>query len=219
KQFKDTLSSQEEISPDAEYENFIRNLRAENSELINEAMNLPKRCRIKRTAIKQKKGVIVFGKKGEEFAFKFADEHNIPHALTLIEALKIFEADINESALKPSKHFNEIYKNICASLFSQKKEVALDKGKKDTILKIEVLKQKLIDEKDYLEDLYYVLTKLDALPGRYAKLIRAISIENLKEDFEELKKEVPHSYLLNIIERENLIEEGKESLILSEELD
>ncbi len=219
KQFKDTISSQEEISPDAEYENFIRNLRNTNPELIDEAMNLPKRCRIQRTIGRSKKGVVVFGKKGEEFAFKFADEHKESHALTLIDALKIFEADINESAEKTSKYFDKIYKNICETLFSQKKEVALDKGKKDAILKVEVLKTKLIDEKDYLDDLHYVLTKLDALPGRYAKLIRAISIENLKEDFEELKKEVPHSYLLNIIERENLIEEGKESLILSEELD
>ncbi|MEI6243170.1 MAG: hypothetical protein WCP39_07200 [Chlamydiota bacterium] len=34
----------------------------------------------------------------------------------------------------------------------------------------------------------------------------------------ELQKEVPHGYLVNIIEREKQIDEGKESLILSEEL-
>ena len=74
------------------------------------------------------------------------------------------------------------------------------------------------EQKDYLEDLYYVVKDLDALPDRFAKLIRSIEVKNLEDVFKDLQKEIPHSYLLDIIERERRIEEGKESLILSEEL-
>lgn len=218
KQFRDSLDAQEELSPEAKHEDFIRNLRISNPEVVDEAMKLPKRCRIKRTVKKKEKGIIVFGKKGEEFAFKFGSKDTEPRPLTLMEALRLFEAEITESSEKPSSFFNSIYDKICRKLFTQKSEVALDRGKRDTILKVEALKKKQPKDNDYLEDLYYVLKDLDALPSRYAKLIRSIKIENLNDDYKDLKKQIPHNYLLNIIDRERQIEEGKESLILSEEL-
>lgn len=218
KQFRDSLDAQEELSPEVKYEDFIRNLRISNPGVVEEAMKLPKRCRIKRTAKKKEKGIVVFGKKGEEFAFKFGSKDTEPRPLMLMGALKLFEADVTESSEKPSRSFNAIYDKICRKLFLQKSEIALDRGKRETILKVDALRQKLSKEKDYLEDLYYVLKDLDALPSRYAKLIRSVKIEKLNEDFRDLKKEIPHTYLLNIIDRERQIEEGKESLILSEEL-
>jgi len=56
------------------------------------------------------------------------------------------------------------------------------------------------------------------LPDRYAKAIRTIDLKNLDKEFKEFEEEVPHKYLLNIIDREKKIDEGRESLILSEEL-
>ena len=217
-QFHQALKDQEKLSPEAHYENLIRKLRISKPELINEALNLPKRCRIRRTAKTDYKGVIVFGKKGEEYAFKFASDKDKVCSLTLIESLNLFEADISEKAEKTTKEFNVIYEQIQKTLFSKKTEIAMDRGKRETVLKIEKLKQKLPKENDYLEDLYYVMKNLDALPDRYAKMIRAIELKNFEQELKEFKKEVPHSYLLNIIERERKIEEGKECLILSEEL-
>jgi len=104
------------------------------------------------------------------------------------------------------------------NLFSKKKEIALNRGKIEAIDKVEALKTKLPEKKDYLGDLYYVLKELDALPERYAKAIRAIDLKNLDREIKELEKKVPHNYLLNIIDREKKIDEGRESLILSEEL-
>jgi superfamily II DNA or RNA helicase len=218
-QFRQAMSDQEKLAPEAVYENFIRKLRISNPEIVEEALKIPKRCRIKRTVKKDVKGVVVFGKKGEEYAFKFgASSEEEPGSLTLVEALQLFEADMAEKAEKTSRSFPPIYEQVKKKLFSQKTAVALDRGKRETILKIEALKQKLPEEKDYLEDLYYVVKDLDALPDRFAKLIRAIEVKNLKENFKDLQKEIPHRYLLDIIERERKIEEGKESLILSEEL-
>ena len=49
-------------------------------------------------------------------------------------------------------------------------------------------------------------------------MIRAIDIKTLKEDMKELEQEVPHKYLIDIIDRKKKIDEGRETLILSEEL-
>lgn len=218
KQMREALKNQEELSPEAKFENFIKNLRSSNPDVINQSMSVPKRCRIKRTVKKDKKGVLVFGKKGDEYAFKFGSKPEECVSLGISEALNLFEAIVSENPEKVTENFEKIYNAICKRLFSKKSEIALDRGKIDAINKVEALKTKLPEKRDYLEDLLYVLRDLDALPDRYAKFIRAIDLKNITEDFKELQKEVPHEYLVSIIDREKKIDEGKESLILSEEL-
>ena len=218
KQVRDALKDQEELSPETKYENFIKKLRTSNPDVVEEALSIPKRCRIRRTVKKERSGVIIFGKKGEEYAFKFSSNKDECISLGISDALRLFEASVSENCEKPSAKFEAIYEQMSKKLFSKKTEVAKDRGKIDTINKVEVLKSKLPDKRDYLDDLLYILKELDALPDRYAKFIRAIDLKNIKEDFKELEKEVPHRYLVSIIEREKKIDEGKESLILSEEL-
>lgn len=220
RQFQDALKSQEELSPETKYENFIKRLRNSNPELIEEALAVPKRVKIRRT-VKTKtedSGILIFGKKGDEYAFKLGFSPKEYFSLGASDALELFQADIPENAAKPSKNFDPLYQILIKNLFSKKKEVALDKGKRETILKVEALKGKLPEKKDYLEDLYYVLKELDALPERYAKAIRAIDLKYLERDFTEITRDIPHKYLLNIIAREKKIDKERESIILSEEL-
>lgn len=218
KQVREALKNEEELSPEAKFENYIKNLRSSQPEVIDQAMRIPKRCRIKRTVKKERAGVVIFGKKGEEHAFKYGTKPEECVSLGAADALRLFEASVSENGEKPSAHFEKIYAQMCKRLFSKKTEVAMDRGKTEAINKVEALKTKFPEKKDYLEDLLYVMRELDALPDRYAKFIRAIDLKNIADDFKELQKEVPHMYLVNIIEREKQIDEGKESLILSEEL-
>ncbi|MEN8262794.1 MAG: helicase-related protein [Nitrospirota bacterium] len=218
KQFQEAFSNQEELAPETKYENFIKKLRVSEPGIIDEAMNISRRSRIRRTVQKNRGGVIVFGKKGEEYVFKYGSKKGDSIAIGVAEALRLFEADISEEAKKTSKSFGSIYDDIKKNLFSQKTEVSKDRGKTETIQKVDFLKDKLSNKRDYLEDLLYVIRDLDALPDRYAKLIRAIDIKMLEEDMKELEKEVPHKYLIDIIDREKKIDEGREALILSEEL-
>ena len=186
--------------------------------IIEEALNLPRRSRVKRTVKKDKKGVLIFGKKGEEYAFKYGDKQDEAASLSIPQALDLFKAETKEKGDKTSKSFDEIYEDVREKLFSKRTEVAKDRGKREAIDKVRVLIEKLPKAKDYLDDLLRVIQDLDALPDRYEKLIRAIDSKTLEEDFKNLQKEVPHKYLIQIIDREQRIEEGKETLILSEEL-
>ena len=58
KQFREAFKNQEELSPETKYENFIKKLRISNPNLIEEALNISKRSRIRRTAKKDRSGVV-----------------------------------------------------------------------------------------------------------------------------------------------------------------
>ena len=161
KEFKDALNSQEELSPEAKYEDFIRRLRSSSSEIIKESMTIPKRVRILRKVDKKRKGVVVFGRKGEEYVFKFGSKPGDCLSLGVAEGLSLFEAEVNEEAQKTSIDFNAIYSQMKDKLFSKKTEVALDQGKREAILKVEALIEKAPEIKDYLNDLLKVIKELD----------------------------------------------------------
>lgn len=213
-EFHKQLKAQEELSPETKHENFIRNLRTTHPEVIEKAMALPRRSRIQRTRSSDHCGALVFARKGGEYAFRFAARPGECHSLSIPEALDLFHAEISEKPKPVSDRFKAIYEEMLDKLFSKRSEVAMDRGKQETILKVQALLNTLPAHKDYLTDLLRVLKDLDSLPQRYAKSIRAIEADQINE----LKKEIPHSYLVGIIEREQKIEEGQESLILSEEL-
>lgn len=217
-EFLNSLEQDEELSWDAYYKNLLDTLKANNPEIIEQSMNLPKRTRIRRAEKKDQSGVIVFGRKGKDYAFKLGITDKECQSITAAGAIKLFEATTDENAEAVGSSFHDIYENAKKNLFARKTEVAKDKGLGDALHKIEELITRLPDKKDYFKDLKYVLEELDALPDRAAKKIRAISIETLDEDVSALMQEVPHSYLMEIRETAERIDEGEESLILAEEL-
>lgn len=217
-EFRQQMAAQEELSPEARHENLIRNLRSTQPDIVQKAMELPKRCRIQRTKKKDLSGVVIFAKKGGEYAFRHSLKTGEYESLPVPDALDVFEAHISEKPKPVSDGFEPVYEALKENLFTKRSEVAMNRAKQDTIHKVTALKKELPEHKDYLEDLLYILQKLDALPERYAKMIRAIDGRKLPKDFLDFKNEVPHGYLVGIIEREHKIEEGQESLILSEEL-
>lgn len=217
-QFREAMGQQEELSPEAHFEDFIRNLKVKHPEVIQQAIEIPKRTRIQRSVPKGKNGVLVFAKKGAEYAFRLGQAEEACATLGPSDALKLFEAEVVENAQPTSTSFDGIYEKMLPRIFGKRTEVPLDRGRTDAINRVEWLKTQRPKEKEYFDDLLFVLQKLGALPERYAKLIRSIKPEGMTQGIKELMVEVPHAYLLSILERERQIDEGKEHLILSEEL-
>lgn len=217
-EFHKIIAEDEQKSWDADYRNIYDTLRNKHPEIIKAALEIPKRTRVRRTQKKDKAGVILFGRKLSELAFRLGINENESFSLGMEEGFELFRAEMNENAEKESEHFEKIYENAKANLFKKKTEVQKDKGIREAIAKLEVLINLLPEYKDYLQDVKYVIEKLDALPFGSAKLIRAISERNLEADVKEMKEEIPHDYIIEIIKKAKQIEEGEESLILSEEL-
>lgn len=218
-QFKEELKEREQQeSWDTKYRNELTKLRGIDPELYQAASSLPKRVRIARETKNDKKGVVVFGKKGDNYTFKFTDDSEKVFSLHTRDAIELFEAKITEDPKQVTDNFEAAYQLVKANLFTKKSEVARDKGKQSAIDKIDLLLSLKSNYKDYLKDLLFVIRELDSLPDRYLRQIRKINEKTLEKDISKLMKDVSHQYLIGLIQKAKEMEDAEEHLILAEEL-
>jgi hypothetical protein len=196
---RDRLRDQEELSWDTPYIRELEQLKRSAPDILEQAREIPKRTRVRRQGKKEKPGVLVFGKKGEESVFKLGLSNTELEVLAPQKALTLFYAQSTEKPLPVSDGFYDIYDFVKADLFIKKVKIPYDKGRRELLNKLALLKKNAPAKKDYLEDLVFVVDKLDAL-------------------VEELQREIPHDYLSDIMERARRVEEGDEQLIFAEEL-
>ena len=168
-QFKEQLGKDEQLSPEAKYENLIKNYRTYNGDIVDESLDVPKRVKIKRSFKKKENGVLLFARKGKEYVFKLTKPDGESANLTTAKGLELFEAELQEDPQEVSKGFDKVYQIAKSSLFITKTVVTKDKGKKDAIAKLKLLKKDFTQYRDYLEDLIYVTEKLDALPEKISE--------------------------------------------------
>jgi hypothetical protein len=160
---------------------------------------------------------MVFGRKGNDYVFKHGIDTTEVNTIKTKDALDFFEAEVSEEPRKESDAFEDIYQNVKANLFTKKSQIPFDKGRRDATNKLLLIKGKIPHKKAYIEDLIFVIQKLDALPERFARMIRSLSMNQLDREFKELEKAIPHRYLINIVTTARKVEEGEECLIFAEE--
>ena len=214
KQYKE----EEEKSWDVEYINFLNEIRNKDPKLLEQSREIPKRVRIKRNVDKGKKGVVVFGKKADEYVFKIGNANSID-TLTFEDALNLFKADRNEKAEHTSDEFESMYQMVKSKLFERNSHFNRGQIITKTVSTLKAIKKQLLDDrlKEYIDDLIKVIDEYDDLPKQYMKLIRKMNIKNYNSKIEEIKKEIPHEYLMSIINRAKEIDEGEEVIIFAEE--
>ena len=196
----------------------MNKLKNSDPEIIRRALELPRRCRIKRTKETDAKGIIVFGKKGNDYIFKHGTSPTEYATINSREAIELFKAMPDEKSEKVSNAFEDIYQTVKSNLFIKKNEVALDKGKRETIDKLKYFIDNAIGDADYMRDLLFVVSELDSLPELYHKQIRRISNKTIEKEIKRLIEDVPHVYLTDIIKKSESIDEAEEKIILAEEL-
>ncbi len=224
-QYKELQKESEEESWDAKYINFLKEIESSNPELIKKALEIPKRSRIRRSVKTEKSGVIVFGRKGNNYIFKLADgiEDESIKTISDQEALSLFEATIDEDAQNVSENFDAVYQNIKKDLFSRKTQNSLDQTQRKAIEKLDILSDYFTKDCDYFKDIRKVIVDYNALPRRYEEMIKNIklntkSIRSGEEEIKKIKSEIPKEYIQKIINRAMTVNEEPESIILSEEL-
>lgn len=218
KKYKEALDQNEERSWKTDFENLLSTVKHRSPENLAQALEIPKRARIRRDGKHPRKGVMVFGRKGEEYTFKIGISDSEHELLTAKEALELFKADQQEKAHQVSDAFESVYLHVKDHLFRGTKETPNTTKLRDTIAKLEWLLENVADERPYLSDLTRAVKELDALSEHHLKRIRKIRREHVREDLAELKEEVTPAFLHAIIRKAHRIEEGEETLILAEEL-
>ena len=84
-QYRQEMSKSEELSWDVKYQKLLN--AAKGTELYDEAMQMPHRARTGRSVAKSRSGILMFGKKGNDFVFKIGNAEGVVSQLTAEEAI------------------------------------------------------------------------------------------------------------------------------------
>jgi superfamily II DNA or RNA helicase/HKD family nuclease len=213
-QYETELAKSEERSWENPYLNLYNSLQSANSDAYLSALKIPIRTRIRRKEKKDKSGVLVFGKKGNDFVFRLGTKPSNDAPIPASLALKLFQAEITEEPQKVSDSFEAVFSSIKQNLFKHTSQVQTEKLKKEISDKISlVIKDKLSDQIDYLKDLLTVID-LDTLPRHYMRFINQLKVA----DFYKLPKEITQRYITTMIKKAQEVDNGEETIIISEEL-
>ena len=209
--YRKEFAHSEEASWDTPYRKLLNSLKG--TEIYDKAMELPHRARTARSMEKPRKGVLMFGRKGDDFVFKIGDLMTAPVMISAEEAIGLFEAEKSEKPVDLSQDFDFVYQKVKASLFRSDVVVRNEKDQINALAKIKLLIKKQLLDKDYLTDLVQVI-KADALSGYEIRYINQLA----PKDVAKLPLKITAEYLARIVNRQNSVNDNEETLILSEEL-
>ena len=207
--YRAEIEHSETESWDTPYRSFLESVKG--TDEYKEALQIPHRARTGRIVEKPLGGVILFGKKGEDFVFKISDGDREPIMLSAEEALQLFEAAPEEKPFATTEDFDRLYQRVKLSLFRSDTKNRNDKNILKAIQKINAIKVKLPE--DYYSDLLAALDA-EALSGYEVRFINQVK----PSEIQKLFKEIPADYLMRLLEVQAKVGEGDETLIISEEL-
>ena len=209
--YRKEIAHNEEASWDTPYRKLLNSLKG--TDIYDKAIELPHRARTARKVEKPKKGVLMFGRKGDDFVFKIGDTTNTPVMIPAEEAIALFEARKEEEPADLSNDFDATYQRVKASLFNSDVSERNEKDILNALAKIKIFKREQYLSKDYLEDLIQVI-KTDALSGYEIRYITQLA----PKDAGKLPLKISTEYLARIIATQNKVDNSEETLILREEL-
>ncbi len=205
------LQTSEALSWETPYKELFNSLI--NSEYYRDALAIPHRAKIGRKVEKPLQGVMVFGKKGNDFVFKIGNSSNDVSTITPEQAISLFEATVFEQPQKISANYDTIYQRVKANLFLSRKDDEMAKSKREALDKINAMLRENSVSHDYLKDLIKVI-EMDGLSGHSLRFINKLT----KKEFATLPDEIEQTYINKMINTAGEIEAGSEVLILSEEI-
>lgn len=218
--FAKQYNEEQDKNDQASWENQHRNEwnRIKNDqELLDQIAKIPHRTRIMRENFSVK-GVIVFGKKGENIVFGFSSDGK----LSLIndeKALSIFQATKDESSEEVSGDFQDLYFEVKELLFKNNTAVMVaGRRRQDALNIVRFLKEKIPQAKEYFDDLTTIIKEFDGLPDGVLKEINKLDLKNPDQSFSQLMKFVSKDYIESIFENAESSKDDQELIVLSEEL-
>ena len=210
-QYRRESAASEEASWDNRYLTFLNSMKGTPD--YDEALQMPHRAKTGRSVDKPSKGVLLFGKKGDDFVFKIGNNDGSLHQLTAEEAICLFEALPSEEPKPLSEDFDSIYQASKLHLFQSGSRDKNEKQRIEALQKIKVMMTKKALPADYLKDLKKVIEN-DGLAGYELRFINKLK----PSEYAKLPEQIDNYYISRIIETYNHVDDGEESIILAEEL-
>lgn len=210
--YRKEINASEELSWDTKYREFLNQVK--NTKDMEEALSIPHRSRIGRNLNNVKKGIILFGKKGNDFVFKFGyGENNEIASISAEDAFSLFEAVPEEAPVKLSENFDSLYQLVKGKLFKDFEGKPEEKNKLEAFDKLKKWEEYRVLSKDYLSDLRKLLQSGN-LTGEEIRFIN----KQKRENAYLVEKKITIDYIKRSMMKMSAVEEGEETLIIAEEL-
>lgn len=212
--YKNELDNSESISWDTPYLKQLNELKG--TKIYDDALRIPHRAKIGRNVQLKQHGVLIFGKKGNDYVFKLGNENLDTKFISAEDAFELIRTDESEESTKLSNNFYKIYNKVKDSLFETNDRKEHDPSQIKATEGIKIIKKKQLLDSNYCDDLMDVIA-LGSLSALELKLI--INVSKSKEvEIKKLKDSISHEYLKKILELKNSVTDVEETVILAEEL-
>lgn len=218
--FKDEFDRAEEqnekLSWDARHIENYENAKKE-AEIMEKIENLPRRSRIQRVD-QAKKGVLVFGKKGDNSVFTYGQNPDSVEVISMETALPMFFSEKEETAIKVGDDFTEMFNYAKEKLF-EKSELPKIQGRRAKSMEVlEVLGHEIPESKEFCDDVKILIKDYDGINEGALKDIAQLDLRDLGEAYKELKQIVPEEYKDSLFAKLEQTDKATELLLFAEQL-
>jgi superfamily II DNA or RNA helicase len=236
-EYKKVKAESDNPSWETQYKNELYHIKNSERETYKTALELPQRCRTGRKIENisssiptddlfpdaEKKGVLVFSKKGDALRFSFTDENGFSRVNSPFVGISLFKAMRDEKAIPVNEKYYPLYEKAKAQSGISTEKSNRSKNTLELNNKINFLKDNFKNiaasenEISYLEKLRKVSGMLDSLPLYYTRQLLDVEIGDVNTILSEFKNLVPEEYLNTIIEKDEKIMNETETILLSEQ--
>jgi superfamily II DNA/RNA helicase len=190
-----------------------------NKKIMDEVVAIPRRTRIARnSADKEKDKAVVFSKKGENILFILTKQDEEAQLLSTQEGLSLFKADVEEEGQDLSSNFPNLFSNAWQKLAEKHPLPEIRGRRSDAIKLLEALRLSLPSADGYCSDLIKIISKYDDVSEGTLKDIANVSSKDLTACFTSIQKIVPETFIRNVLERIQRMEDEADVILLAEEL-
>ena len=187
--------------------------------LMDEVVAIPRRTRIARnSADKETDKAIVFSKKGENILFLLTKKDEETLLLSTQEGLSLFKADVEEDGKELTSNFPNLFSNAWQKLAEKHPLPEIRGRRSDAIKLLEALRLSFPSADGYCSDLIKIISKYDDVSEGTLKDIANVSTKDLGVCFSQIQKIVPETFIKNVLERIQRMEDEADVILLAEEL-
>jgi len=186
---------------------------------MDEVVAIPRRTRIARvSADKEKDKAVVFSKKGDNILFILTKQDEETKLLSTQEGLALFKADIDEESKELSSNFPNLFSNAWQKLAERHPLPEIRGRRSDAIKLLEALRIGLPSADGYCSDLIKIISKYDDVSEGTLKDVANASNKDLTACFASIQRIVPETFIRNVLERIQRMEDEADVILLAEEL-
>jgi hypothetical protein len=216
-EFARTEGSKEELSWDAIHMEAYEQAKVDTS-LMEEVNRIPRRTRIARSSASDDVNrAVVFSKKGQNTLFVLTEAGKEAELLSTQLGLGLFRAEETEVGADLTKDFPNLF-GIAWDKLAEKHPLPEIRGRRSDGLKIlEALRMALPASDVYCSDLIKVISKYDDVSEGALKDISQVDTSDLERCFADIKSIVPETFIKNVLERIQRMEDEADVILLAEE--